>query len=124
MYLLRMNRVHRSAAYVGRVAEINEATKYRDGITRGRHRRLKLALIAEFGVCFYCDDPVFDIQPKDGETAPPNQATLDHTVSRFFREKGEEVLKVLCCNRCNQQRSKVENKKYTTEHQAKLRSAA
>lgn len=77
-----------------------------------RNRTLKLALIKEFGVCFWCGIKVKDLVPFPGTKEPPDMATIDHTVSKYFREKGERVLKVLACYPCNQTRAVAENKVY------------
>ncbi len=45
----------------------------------------------------------------DGEVSPFDNATVDHLVSRFFREKGTIVPKVLACDRCNKKRAEIEN---------------
>lgn len=87
------------------------------------NRPLKLALLSEFKNCFWCGEKVFDYIHTAGETTPPNAATVDHLKSRFFRNKGEVVTKVLACEKCNQRRSHEENKKYTKIHQEKKKNA-
>ncbi len=59
--------------------------------------------------CFWCEIEVIDYGPrKEGEPDPLDMATVDHLVSRFFREIGVVVPKVLACAKCNQNRAKNE----------------
>ena len=68
----------------------------------GSYRKLKLALIVNDPRCYYCRKEVKDYgRLPDGMSNPKDMATIDHTVSRFFRKKGERVVKVLCCFSCN-----------------------
>lgn len=75
-------------------------------------------LFNHFGKCFWCDEEVFDLK-LDGGKPPFNMATIDHVRSRYFREKGDDVLKVLSCFRCNAKRCDFENKKYGNQHRLK-----
>jgi len=74
----------------------------------GSHRGILKYLVKEFKVCYHCGVNVFYAAEKHGQKPPRNSATIDHLVSRFFREKGEKVPKVLSCHSCNQKRSHVE----------------
>lgn len=99
----------------GMIGMINEWWKSQG---RAPYRALKLKFLEHFTTCYWCSDPVIDYIPPAGEPVkvPDNAATVDHTVSRFFREKGTRVKKVLACNKCNQRRAREENKLYTTAH--------
>ena len=102
---------------IERMYELGDLTKSH----KKRYRELKLALLEEFGVCFWCGIKVSDYSPKDGERNPPDMATIDHTVSRYHREKHSTVLKVLSCEHCNTKRSSRENKKFGKAHKEKLK---
>lgn len=97
-------------------ARIN-ALKYRN--KRTPEQKLKGLLMKHFdSKCFWCDVEVTDfISP--GVRPPFNTATIDHVVSRYFRKKGDDVLKVLACNRCNQARARYENGKYGAAYNQK-----
>lgn len=74
------------------------------------YRPLKLELLKEKPYCYWCGIKVIDYIPKDGERTPDNTATIDHLISRFWRNKGKVVKKVLCCNKCNNLRARLEEK--------------
>lgn len=76
------------------------------------NREFKLALLAAFKTCYWCGIECKDHPHEDGTNAKPDLATIDHTVSRFYRKKGEQVLKVLACYACNQRRSKEESEEF------------
>lgn len=73
------------------------------------YRALKLSLLQQFGVCFWCDRKVSDYNRTKGYQ-PPDTATVDHLVSKYFREPGDVSLKVLSCLECNQERAHNEHK--------------
>jgi len=102
-----------------RIKEIND--EYSRSKT-GSYRPLKLALIKEFKKCYWCGVEVIDFIRKLGERTPYNAATVDHLVSRYFRKKGEVVIKVLACDRCNQKRANKENKQLGKNHVNKLKA--
>lgn len=89
---------------------INARMAYR----RFTRRDLKLALIKEFGACFWCDRAVRDYRRnfRRGERVPRDLASVDHLVSRFHRRRGDVVLKVLSCSPCNTKRGKAEDRLY------------
>ena len=77
------------------------------------YRALKHELMKEFGHCFWCGIIVKDYGNIHFHSPPPDSATIDHLESRFTREKGKMVDKVLCCDFCNQKRAQKENKLYS-----------
>lgn len=77
-----------------------------------RRRDLKLRLLKEFGFCFWCEREVFDYGDLTFKHMPKDLATLDHIESRFFRKKGDRVVKVLSCYECNYRRGKAEEKQF------------
>lgn len=100
--------------YEALLNEINHRFKVNKKVAgkymRSHHRNLKLALLDAFKICFWCGIPVRDFIIPNGEQAPPDIATLDHVISRFTRQKGEWVLKVLSCYKCNQDRNVLEHR--------------
>lgn len=71
--------------------------------------KLKNLLMKEFnGKCFWCDIKLDDY-PYSGGFEPSNMATIDHLISRYYRKKGDDVLKVLCCYSCNSLKAHLEN---------------
>lgn len=84
-----------------------------------KEKRLLPMLTKEFKNCFWCGIEVVDLK-LDGGRPPHFAATVDHLVSRYFRQPGANVLKVLSCYRCNKTRADIENKKYGKEHIKKL----
>jgi hypothetical protein len=76
------------------------------------YRKFKLHLVKDIGRCFWCKKKVVDYVPPIGESQKHDTATIDHTVSRFVRKKGDVVLKVLACYYCNQKRAREEERKY------------
>jgi len=96
--------------YLLRVIELDKSVHWE----KNPRRELKLLLLKEFGTCFWCGKPVKDYgSTSEVRYNPPDMATIDHLESRFFRPKGKKVPKVLCCRKCNQQRSEKENKIYS-----------
>lgn len=78
-----------------------------------RKRALKLALIREFGVCFWCKIPVRDYgKIPELMHHPRDMATIDHLISKYHRKPHERVIKVLACDPCNSKRSEMECKLY------------
>lgn len=77
-------------------------------VFRRDNRKFKLELLAAFKTCYWCGVECKDYPHKDFEQQEPDSATIDHTISRFYRQKGESVLKVLACYACNQRRAKEE----------------
>lgn len=101
-----------------KLKDIYERTRYK----KSPRRALKLALLEEFKVCFHCGIPVKDCgRTEDGCRPPADEATVDHLVSRFYRKKGDIVLKVLSCNKCNQERTKEESRYLNDAHMMRLR---
>jgi len=68
-------------------------------------RKTKLRLLKENPFCYWCGVRVIDYVTKDGENMPDWGATIDHFVSKPFRNKHREVKKVLSCCKCNRIRS-------------------
>lgn len=101
-----------------KLKELDNATYW----DNNRRRSLKLALMREFKVCFWCGIEVKDYGDLTHKKSPPDLATVDHMVSKFFRSKGEGVLKVLACAACNTRRSAEECKIYGEEHAKKLQA--
>ena len=81
----------------------------------GSYKQLKLLLLKEIGVCFWCKITVKDYPYEDGVPDKPDMATVDHIQSRFERKKGEVVEKVLACYKCNQRRAKEDERKYKSK---------
>lgn len=59
-----------------------------------------------FPFCFWCNCQTVLVKPGT-ITLPPDAATVDHLYSRLH-PKRDETLKVLACNRCNQERSRAD----------------
>lgn len=78
-------------------------------------------MIKENPTCHWCKRVVKDygLFPVSAKT-PDDMATIDHKISRFFRKPGQSVPKVLACNKCNQDRSTVEDRKYGKQHRMKF----
>lgn len=72
--------------------------------------RQRLANMNGGWVCCWCKRPVKEYLTELERHKQPDQATIDHTKSRYYRKKGEVVLKVLACRRCNRLRAKAETK--------------
>lgn len=71
-----------------------------------KYRDLRKKLIDETGgVCYWCGCKVVERERKGNENFKPDQATIDHTIDRYSRKRGQIVKKVLCCYKCNQERS-------------------
>lgn len=105
--------------YLKRTRELSEVVRF----TKQRHRGLKLLLLQEFGICFWCGIVVKDYGlPPNNEDNPPDAATIDHLVSRFYRGNGEFSDRVLACYHCNQKRAQEENRRLTREHNKKLKT--
>lgn len=78
---------------------------------KGTYRELKQYLMRNDPHCYYCGIEVVDYgKIPDGTTEPNDMATIDHTISRFYRNKNEIVPKVLACNYCNKKRAAEEQK--------------
>ena len=60
--------------------------------------------------CHWCGVRVieYSLTYTPGERRPDDMATIDHTISRYFRRKGSHVRKVLSCHKCNNNRAKEE----------------
>lgn len=86
-------------------------------MTRYKSQRLRLEKISPF--CHWCKVEVVEYALKRNERPPNNMATIDHTISRFFRKKGTKVKKVLACHKCNSRRAKAEDKLYGVGAQRK-----
>lgn len=87
--------------------------------SKGR-RALKLALLEEYGYCYWCKRLVKDYGAREpGARDPDDMATVDHLVSRYYRKKGDIVDKVLACNKCNQARAREEDKLWSQGNIAK-----
>ena len=98
------------------ISKLNCRQKAKDkSIPRVNSRFL---LLNYFKNCFWCGIPVKEY--KIPNSINDDQATIDHVVSRFYRKKGDNVLKVLACYRCNQARAIYENRKLTKKHIEKL----
>lgn len=91
---------------LAKLNQINDQFVY-----RATNREFKLALMREFGTCYWCDIPVIDFITEHVRV-PDNTATIDHTISRYHRRLGERVLKVLACYKCNQERATAEDRRY------------
>ncbi len=80
------------------------------GRTWGKNKKIKERLVKEFGICYWCRNPV-KIYPHEeyrgvGIMPPNDEATLDHIKSRpRGREVGENTPKVLSCRSCNRRRN-------------------
>jgi hypothetical protein len=72
------------------------------------NRQLKLALLKDICVCYWCGVECRNHEHKDGVSPPDDAATIDHLVSRFHRKRGEIVPKVLACYKCNNRRCREE----------------
>ena len=91
----------RTAGRVGQV--LSEGTPGVEGETVPRFnsrqartrwiRSVRLKLLAENGVCFYCGEPLV-----------PKRATIDHEVPRSRGGPDEEWNFLLSCYRCNQRK--------------------
>jgi hypothetical protein len=92
---------------LSRVARIN-AHKRKSGKQKPELKMLPLLIENFDSTCFWCECPVIR---HIGANEPNNMATIDHMISRYFRKKGDEVLKVLACRRCNLKREKIDCKK-------------
>ena len=89
------------------------------GFRNGHHTnysKLRQYLVEHFGVCYWCLKPVKIYKEVCGNNAPWDNATVDHLESRFLRKKGDKVLKVLACRRCNEKRGKQDEKNYLKSH--------
>lgn len=102
---------------LSKIARKNSQRRKKGGM-KPEFRMLPL-LVKEFSKCFWCDIEVVHLK-SDGGKQPYYAASIDHVRSRYFREKGEEVLKVLSCYRCNAKRADEEDKKYGKEHILKV----
>lgn len=99
-----------------KISKINSLQRMKDkSIPRVDMRFL---LFNYYKKCFWCDIEVVEYGIPDSKF--DNQSTLDHVVSKFYRDKGDDVLKVLCCHSCNKARATYENRKLTKKHKAKL----
>ncbi len=83
--------------------------KYKNGRRVSTYRKLRLALMERYKVCFWCKVPVKDYDHNlfvKGVKIPDDRATIDHIKQRPQRQKGENTGKVLACYKCNERRSK------------------
>lgn len=73
-------------------------------------RKAKLRLLRENPYCYWCGKRVFDYITKDGEIAPDFMASVDHVLSKMWRQANinKDWEKVLSCVPCNQERATEE----------------
>lgn len=100
------------------ISRINSLRRKKNGGLDPEKKLLPM-LVKEFKNCFWCGVEVIHLK-CDGGKQPFYSASVDHVVSRYFRKKGDNVLKVLSCYRCNAKRADIENKKYSKNHIEKL----
>ena len=70
---------------------------------------LRLAMMALHPNCYWCGIEVKNHPPILGIKSPSDLGTIDHVIGMAHRGKGGVVPKVIACNRCNIQRSKMQN---------------
>lgn len=77
------------------------------------NRRKKIKLFLKNDKCFYCGTTMILTNIKNipsGQSLPQNAATIEHRISRYnshrwIRKKKNECRQVLCCYKCNHDRS-------------------
>lgn len=78
-------------------------------------RDIRIKLLKVKDDCYWCGKKVKEYSNfkfKKGKTIPADMATVDHLISRHFRNKGDVSPKVLSCYSCNRKRAHDEDKKY------------
>lgn len=90
--------------------------------SNNRRRDLKRLMLAEFGVCYWCDTPVKDYgMMPPGVRYPHDTATIDHVMSKYLRKKHQWSLKVLACEECNTRRSIEDTRLYQNTYEPFLK---
>ncbi len=74
------------------------------------YKIIKDKMMADDPHCYWCGILCVDYGKREpGTRDPHDMATVDHLVSRWYRNSGAIVPKVLACSKCNGDRAFVED---------------